>query len=441
MFVPFGIVKGQAICASADNVDKKVDTSDGKNSFHAMASSVFQPVGAGQSLVEPLDLYEVSPGALVDIPSTCIKISKCNIEGTPKPVNSPCYPSYEVGRHKQIFGNALKIDTCMTWMVARYFNRPSKQTSVVPIPSCNTEETNVSNEITIPTETIALNDRINPELDSVTPTTRTVLNVPVDCAAVNNESEKCDNQRIPVWSAYNSLLNCSPSDQQSHVTVDKVYSLPIINAPPQAWPTLITTLDQLCRLNDMVSGDNRRLIVTFDMDLYKCVLKLEYLDPQHGNRWIVCPGAFHTSVCALRCLGKTIEGSGLDEAWVEADMYSTVTVHQIINGNHYSRAMDAHEITLQGLIDLWLEAFFSERPNTRKSLEASCEILSLACESIQGVNAAQETLHTVIESLDLEQQLADFDARHKWKCNVSMGTKLHGPSNDSVAVSTCHSTG
>ena len=117
-------------------------------------------------------------------------------------------------------------------------------------------------------------------------------------------------------------------------------------------------------------------------------------------------------MCALRCLGKTIEGSGLDEAWVEADMYSTVTVHQIINGNHYSRAIEAHEITLQVFFDLWLEAFFSERPDTRKSLEASCEILSLACESKQGVKDAHKTLHTVIESLDLKQQLADFDARH-----------------------------
>ena len=272
VFVPFGIVKRQAICASADNVDKKVDTSDGKNSFHAMASSVFQPVGVGESLVEPLDLYEVSPGALVDIPSTCIKISKCNIEGTPKPASSPCYRSYEVGGHKEIFENALKID--MTWMVARYFNRPSKHASRVPIPSDITEQTDVSNEITIPMETIALNDIPDLELDSVTTTTQTVLTVPVECAAVNNESENGDNQQIPVWSAYNSLLKSSPSDQQSPVTVDKVYSLPIINAPPQEWPTLITTLDQLCRLNDLVSGGNRRLIVTFDMDLYKRVLKL-----------------------------------------------------------------------------------------------------------------------------------------------------------------------
>ena len=152
----------QAICASADNVD----TSDGKNSFHAMTSSVYQPVSVGESL-------------------------------------------------------------------ARYFNGPSKHAYRVPIPTDITEQTDVSNEITIPMETIAINDIPDLKLDSVTTTTETVLTVPVECAVVNNELENVDNQQKPVWSAYNSLLNSLPSDQQSPVTVDKVYSLPITNAPLQ----------------------------------------------------------------------------------------------------------------------------------------------------------------------------------------------------------------
>ena len=40
VYVPSGVVKGQFIRASGDNVDKKVDTKDGKNSFHAMAMCV-----------------------------------------------------------------------------------------------------------------------------------------------------------------------------------------------------------------------------------------------------------------------------------------------------------------------------------------------------------------------------------------------------------------
>ena len=64
-----------------------------------------------------------------------------------------------------------------------------------------------------------------------------------------------------------------------------------------------------------------------------------------------------TVICALRCLGRTIAGSGLDDAWREADLYSSVTVSQILNGNHYNRAIEAHRLTLQALFDLWLGKF------------------------------------------------------------------------------------
>jgi len=61
VFVPPGLVKGRPILASADNVDKQVDTYDGKNSFHAMAMSVYQSASAGdETVVGPLDLTKSS---------------------------------------------------------------------------------------------------------------------------------------------------------------------------------------------------------------------------------------------------------------------------------------------------------------------------------------------------------------------------------------------
>ena len=74
--------------------------------------------------------------------------------------------------------------------------------------------------------------------------------------------------------------------------------------------------------------------------------------------------------CALRCLGRTIEGSGLDDAWQEADMYSSVTVSQILNGNHYNRAIEADRVTLQALFDLWLEKFLEDHHTVHDSLVA-----------------------------------------------------------------------
>ena len=85
--------------------------------------------------------------------------------------------------------------------------------------------------------------------------------------------------------------------------------MPIIDAAATEWPTLITALDQLSKRNTVVSDVNSTLVVTLDMDVYKRVLKLEYLNQDFKNKWVFSPGAFNISICALRCLGRMLEES------------------------------------------------------------------------------------------------------------------------------------
>ena len=160
-----------------------------------------------------------------------------------------------------------------------------------------------------------------------------------------------------MWSAYNSLVH-TPDNQDALPLIDKT-----INAADTEWPTLVNALDQLTRLNTAVTVANSTLVVTLDMDLYKRVAKLEHLHPELKDKWVFSSGGFHTVICALRCLGRTIEGSGLDDAWQEADMYSSVMVSHILNGNHYNRAIESHRVTLQALFDLWLEKFLEDLPS------------------------------------------------------------------------------
>jgi hypothetical protein len=159
-------------------------------------------------------------------------------------------------------------------------------------------------------------------------------------------------------------------------------------------------------------------MVTFDMDLYKRALKLEYLDDRYLDKWWLLPGAFHISLCAIRCLGKTVENSGIDEAWLKSGLYSGVVVNHIINGNHYNRAVEAHETTLQVLADLWFEEFFKEMPHVRDALVGSIDKLTEAfgiqdkVSRDMAVQEAHQNMMIITESLNLEKQLDDFDRRH-----------------------------
>ena len=190
---------------------------------------------------------------------------------------------------------------------------------------------------------------------------------------------------------------------------DTSHTLPIVNAPAHEWATLVTVLENMYKLNKITCPDDRSpVMLTLDMDLYKRALKLEYISDKYQD-------AFHTSLCEIRFLGKTIEHSGLDESWVISGMYSQVTVNQIVNGSHYNRAVTAHEVTLQALFDLWVDSFFQETPRVMETLNTKLEKMTDACKLTDDTARQKATQHALnkllinIESMNIEKQILDFD--------------------------------
>ncbi len=62
-------------------------------------------------------------------------------------------------------------------------------------------------------------------------------------------------------------------------------------------------------------------------------------------------------MASLRALRASIEDSGFDEGWIEAGLYGSTTMRQILGGNHMKRALTAHSTTYSALSDLHMEAF------------------------------------------------------------------------------------
>jgi len=70
-------------------------------------------------------------------------------------------------------------------------------------------------------------------------------------------------------------------------------------------------------------------------------------------------------------LGKYIEGSGIDQAWVEAGLYSPTTVTNILNGKQMYRSLEAHTATLITLYSLYFQSFLKAEPVIRAQLHES----------------------------------------------------------------------
>ena len=323
-----------------------------------------------------------------DILSRNIGTLIATIKGSPKPQTSPHYANCKMGIYAKLYDASQVND--FAWMAARYCNIANLVTN-----------TNLSGAYSGAQD---VSESRTSQLDESAG--------PAEHPEGLVDNQRIEKQHVHLWSAYNSLVQ-TPDNQDALPLIDNTFSLPIINAAATEWPTLVTALDQLTRLNTVVSGANSTLVVTLDMDLYKRVVKGEYLHPEFKNKWVFSPGGFHSVICAVGCLGRTIEGSGLDDAWQEADLYNSVTVSQILNGNHYNRAIEAHRVTLQALFDLWLEKFLEDHHTVRDSLAASVKQLTEACKLKTDVGEAHRAFLMDMESLNLEEQLRQFDASHK----------------------------
>ena len=193
-YVPSGVVKGQFIRASGDNVDRKVDTKDGKNSFHALAKCVYQRKSNGDPLVRPVDLFDISPASLSSDPSICIKL-ECSIAGNLKPRNSPSYQAFKLGSRVQYLKESSTNDTA--WLIAQSMNHSYQdldQNDLMQVPLRATNATSV-------------------DVNGTSASSNQTHSREIDFQTENVSSQKeISGQKIPIWSAYNALLNAPPND-------------------------------------------------------------------------------------------------------------------------------------------------------------------------------------------------------------------------------------
>lgn len=97
---------------------------------------------------------------------------------------------------------------------------------------------------------------------------------------------------------------------------------------------LYTALKLTMDINAIIVGEAKRTIVTLDLDLYERAVKLREAAKCH-DKLILRMGDLHTIFAALKSLGRFIEGSGLEQIWIEKGLRGPATVRQVLSGKHY----------------------------------------------------------------------------------------------------------
>lgn len=180
------------------------------------------------------------------------------------------------------------------------------------------------------------------------------------------------NSSIPSWAGYNSLIS-------NKLPITSTGVLPIIPESSTEYPTLLTVIQQTKKLKNLVVGDEHPVIISCDLAIYEKVLQILDVDVVLKNQIIPRIGGLHAAMAVLRGIGASIQNSGIDDIWQEADVYGPETTRQILKCNHYKRSLRAHLYTYHALFELELEQFLQDKPQFQVLLLEKSQLLNSAC--------------------------------------------------------------
>ena len=164
---------------------------------------------------------------------------------------------------------------------------------------------------------------------------------------------------VPTWSAYNSLI------KEAHVKTTHC-ALPLLQGNPTDWLYLYTALKSAQNLNATVSSAEKT-IVSLDLQLYSKCIQLQS-NLEISKQFIFRMGELHIVFAVLKTLGKIIDGSGLDQSFIEARIYGPNTVEQIKNGKHMKRSFEGFLTLYVSLYKIYLNELIDQNLLIEKEL-------------------------------------------------------------------------
>ena len=183
-------------------------------------------------------------------------------------------------------------------------------------------------------------------------------------SSIKQTSLICEDQSSPVmptWSATQSLIISKTQYSDNIATVNTEVVAPLLKSSPTDYATLYTALMMAQGFSTAVVGEERKTVITLDLDLYFRALHIQ--QTEQNSNWILCAGTLHIVFASLHALGKTIEGSGLDMCTVESGIYSCAALRKIHAGKGYKRGMEYHIVLSLAIMLLRFDAFFSSKPS------------------------------------------------------------------------------
>jgi len=147
--------------------------------------------------------------------------------------------------------------------------------------------------------------------------------------------------KIPGWAGFISLTGHPPQ------RLTKIGYYPVVHHPITEYKTVKECLRLAEASTDEVG--RKYTITTFDLGVCMKAFPLVWNDPKRYAKHIILIGTFHLTCAYFRVIGRKMEGSGLVDVLLEAGLVGSATVHGVLSGKNYSRAMLCHKMLVESL--------------------------------------------------------------------------------------------
>ena len=151
------------------------------------------------------------------------------------------------------------------------------------------------------------------------------------------------NVTFPTWSSFHaSLVTDTDTEKVSNVAFN-----PIIMAPPNDHNTIYTTMKRMKEASSILGQTH--IPVIFDMGLLTKALEIKWSANNELAGVILCEGGMHFLMSVFAGIGHLYGDAGLRQLLCDSDVYAAGSVHQIMSGKDFDRALMAYKLVDEAL--------------------------------------------------------------------------------------------
>ena len=213
-------------------------------------------------------------------------------------------------------------------------------------------------------------------------------------------------QLVPGWSGFHSTVTSKLSvpTQIGYATF-----IPYSVKDPNTVYTCLRSLNESFKIHLRQTNP----VVTFDEDLYATAKQIQWAVSPESDNMVIRLGGFHMAKNFIGVIGKRMEESGIEDLWTESGLYGSAIARKIINGTHYYRARNAHELTFEAMSLKFYESFCSWFENQPEFNEQLITDIKQRKNSPMKLFSVQETdeiavRNAISELLDVLEKLEPF---------------------------------